>query len=160
MPSNTKTATDAISTFSTKQRVRWCDVDASGFLGVDSLVRKMEETEYAFLRSRSLSVVLRDGRGLVGFPRLSVDVEILSPVVFDEILTVELALTVLDGKSITYEFVVRSNDDTRNVAKGKFRVACCRFPDDAAMFAILTPEYVIEALTKPGGYPMQHDPNR
>lgn len=152
MSSNTKNASVAISTFSATHRVRRCDVDASGFLGVDALVRKMEETEYAFLRSRGLSVVLRDGRGLMGFPRLSVDVAMAQRMQFDDSLKVELALTLLDGKSIVYEFVVYRADD-QQVATGRFHVASCRFPKDASMFAILTPEYVIEALTKPGGYP-------
>ena len=159
MPSNTKSANDAISRFTVEHRVRWCDVDASGFLGVDALVRKMEETEYAFLRSRGLSVVLTDGRGLVGFPRLAVEVKIVQPATFDDLLTVELALTVLDGKSITYEFVV-SGHEQKEMASGKFQVACCRFPKDASMFAILTPDYVIQALTKPGGYPSQIDSDR
>lgn len=158
MPSNTKSTSDAISTFRLSHRVRWCDVDGSGFMSVDSMVRRMEETEYAFLRSRDLSVVLRDGRGLMGFPRLAVSVEITEPLAFDDVFTVELSLMVLDGKSITYEFVV-SGEAHKEIARGKFHVASCRFPDDAPMFAILTPDYVIAALTKPVGYPNE-DSNR
>jgi YbgC/YbaW family acyl-CoA thioester hydrolase len=149
MPSGLPNRSTAINCFESTRIVRWIDTDASGMVHPSALIRMMEETEYAFLRSRGLSVVLKDGRGLMGFPRLSAEIELVEPVGFDAELKVEIFLTELDGKTITYEFLI-SDCESSNVAKGKFVVAVCRFPEDDPPYAILTPEYVIELLTKPG----------
>lgn len=139
----------AINRFETSKTVRWVDTDTSGMVHTSALIRMMEETEYAFLRSRGLSVVLTDGRGLMGFPRLSAEVNIANPVGFDSEVRVEIFLMVVDGKSVCYEFLVHDEED-KTIATGKFVVAVCRFPTGEPPYAILTPEYIIEALTKPG----------
>ena len=139
----------AINRFETSKTVRWVDTDASGMVHTSALIRMMEETEYAFLRSRGLSVVLTDSRGMMGFPRLSAEIEIENPVGFDSEVRVQIFLMVVDGKSVWYEFLIRDEQDA-TVATGKFVVAVCRFPSGEPPYAILTPEYVIEALTKPG----------
>ena len=107
----------------------------------------MEETEYAFLRSRGLCVVLYDERGTMGFPRLTAKIEILSPLVFEQSVTVQLRLVRVDGKQIEYEFsIVDENQDV--AVTGMFKLACCRFPDDKPPYAILIPQHVTEALIK------------
>ena len=121
----------------------------------------MEETEYAFLRSRGLCVVLYDERGTLGFPRLSASLKIHQPLAFEARVTVRLRLTEIDGKQITYEFEIVDEetgivdpteivDETSQplAVEGRFQVACCRFPDDKPPFAILTPDHVIQALTQ------------
>lgn len=140
---------NALNRFQYSQVVRWVDTDASGMVHLAALIRMMEETEYAFLRSRGLSVVLTDGRGLMGFPRLSAEIEIVNAVGFDTEVNVELFLVLVDGKTIHYDFVITASDQQR-VATGKVAVAVCRFPAGEPPYAILTPEYVIEAITKPG----------
>ena len=149
MSSGSPDHASAINRFETTKTVRWVDTDASGMVHTSALIRMMEETEYAFLRSRGLSVVLTDGRGLMGFPRLSAAVSIENSVGFDAEVRVEIFLMVVDGKSVTYEFLIRDKENM-TVATGKFVVAVCRFPRGEPPYAILTPEYVIEALTKPG----------
>lgn len=106
----------------------------------------MEETEYQFLRSRDLSVVLKDEKGLIGFPRLHSELEIVRHVVFDDELSVSLQLSEFDGKQLSYEFLIRRTDDAQEVANGKFTMACCRFPDDKMPFAILIPGWIEEKL--------------
>lgn len=107
----------------------------------------MEETEYAFLRSRGLCVVLNDNRGIIGFPRLSAEVNVENPVCFNQQVWVTLELTRLDGKQILYEFEI-VDDDATLVATGRFRVASCRFPENDPPYAILMPEFVEHALMK------------
>jgi acyl-CoA thioesterase FadM len=124
------------------------DTDASGFAHFSSYFRMMEETEYAFLRSRGLSVVLHDVRGTIGFPRLLTEFEIQQPLRFEDRASIELRLVEIDGKQITYEFSIESAESQR-VADGRFVVACCRFPNDRPPYAILIPEYVEVALMKP-----------
>jgi len=138
-----------VNRFQYSRVVRWVDTDASGMVHLAALIRMMEETEYAFLRSRGLSVVLTDGRGMMGFPRLSAQIEVVNAVGFDTEVNVELFLILLDGKTIHYDFVITASDQSV-VATGKVVVAVCRFPAGEPPYAILTPEYVLEALTKPG----------
>ena len=121
------------------------DVDYSGALSVPGIVRAMEETEYAFLRSRGLSVVLTDDKGLMGFPRLDVRVDLFEPAFFDDRLSIKLRLIEMDGKRLRYRFSI-DHDDDQCVAMGTIGVAVCRFPADAIPFAVLTPQYVIDAL--------------
>jgi acyl-CoA thioesterase FadM len=149
MPSTSLNHSNAINRFQTSKTVRWVDTDASGMVHTAALIRMMEETEYAFLRSRGLSVVLTDGRGMMGFPRLSAEIEIENLVGFDSELKVQIFLTLVDGKSVRYDFLI-SDEEGSTVATGIFRVAVCRFPASEPPYAILTPDYVIEALTKPG----------
>ncbi len=106
----------------------------------------MEETEYAFLRSRGLSVVLYDERGTLGFPRLSAEIDVQLPLSFDDSIEIRIELLEMDGKQITYAFTL-TNEFGATAVEGKFRVACCRFPDRKPPFAILIPEFVSQALT-------------
>lgn len=121
------------------------DTDASGFAHFSSYVKMMEETEYAFLRSRGLSVVLHDQRGTIGFPRISVELFIENPLRLGDLTTIQLSLSNLDGKQITYEFIIHS-EQCQIVARGQFVVACCRFQDKQPPYAILIPQYVENSL--------------
>ena len=143
MPTTNETATRP--RFEMSRKIRWRDTDQSGFAHFDAYIRLMEETEYAFLRSRGLCVVLHDDRGTIGFPRLNANVRIERPVRFDELVWVTLEMSHIDGKQIVYQFEI-VDDDAQLVAVGHFKVACCRFPNDEPPFAILTPEFVIDAL--------------
>ena len=107
----------------------------------------MEETEYGFLRSIGLSVVLQDERGTLGFPRLSCRFEIFNTLYLDDLLKIELRVAENNGKQIRYEFKITNPPRSQAlVATGSFLVACCRFPADAPPFAILVPHHVTEAI--------------
>ncbi len=138
-----------IATFSNCRRVAMADTDASGTVHLGAYIRMMEETEYAFLRSRGLSVVLTDDKGILGFPRLSANIEVAHPAHFDDEVMVQLNLLTVDGKQVVYEFTIAGlSADVANqhIASGLFRVVCCRFPNDDPPYAILTPLNVIDAL--------------
>ena len=135
-----------INSFQTQRTVRMIDTDGWGTVHTGALIRMMEETEYAFLRSRNLSVVLSDEKGILGFPRLSAGIELFQSARFDEDLLVELNLLEIDGKQIVYQFEITLLTGQK-VANGRFRVACCRFPNGKPPYAILTPANVVEALT-------------
>ena len=135
----------AIASFKCSHEVRLVDTDGTGFAHFATYVRMMEETEYAFLRSRGLSVVLYDERGTMGFPRLSVQLEIHHPVSVGELVEVTLQLVEIDGKQLRYEFDL-VNATGLMAVEGRFQVACCRFPDGKPPFAILIPDIVSRAL--------------
>lgn len=134
--------------FAFSRTVRWRDTDASGFANLSAYITWMEETEYAFLRSRDLSVVLSDQKGLIGFPRLNSELKIHHPVQFDQQLMVQLELIELDGKQLAYQFHIHEANDRTLVAEGVFTMACCRFPGDDLPFAILIPSWIEEKLTR------------
>ena len=108
----------------------------------------LEETEYAFLRSRGLSVVLNDEKGRIGFPRVRTELEIREPLVLDDELVVSLRLGELDGKVIQYRFEAIRVADGALVVVAQFTMACCRFPDAELPYAILVPEWIEEKLIK------------
>jgi YbgC/YbaW family acyl-CoA thioester hydrolase len=139
------TSTSAIATFKDSRIVRLADIDGSGFAHFATYVRFMEETEYAFLRSRGLRVVLYDERGTMGFPRLNVQLDIHHPFGLDETVEVALRLVDIDGKQISYEFEL-TNETGAIAVEGRFQVAFCRFPDGKPPYAILIPEFVSAAL--------------
>jgi YbgC/YbaW family acyl-CoA thioester hydrolase len=137
-----------IATFQFERSVRFADTDATGFAHFSTYVRMMEETEYAFLRSRDLCVVLYDERGTMGFPRLSAEINVINPLVFEQTVTVQLKLVSIDGKQIRYEFDL-FDEFQESYVTGVFDVACCRFPDNQPPFAVLIPDQVEEALREP-----------
>ena len=91
----------AIAKFTNRRRVSMADTDSSGTVHLGAYIRMMEETEYAFLRSRGLSVVLTDAKGIMGFPRLEASIDIAHPARFDEELQIELNLIKVDGKQVS-----------------------------------------------------------
>ena len=130
--------------FSRRHRVRWQEADASGFVHVSSYIRMMEETEYAFLRSHGVSVVMRDRHGMMGLPRVAAEIQVHQPAVPGDHLEIQLQITANDGVRIDYRFQVFRHSD--RVATGTFSVVCCRFPADKPPRAILIPEFLMDIL--------------
>ncbi len=123
-------------------RVRWGDADASGYVHFANYIRMMEETEYAWLRTRGLSVVMHDQRGVLGFPRVNTEIAIENPAQFGDELDIWLRLAESDGVKIEYQFEILREAEL--VASGQFTVACCRFPRGAPPRAILIPDFFRE----------------
>ena len=127
-----------------QRTVRFAETDVLGFAYFDTYIRMIEETEYSFLRSRGLRVVLDDGKGIIGFPRISATIKVENPLRFEELADITLQVRAADGKQIVYDFVI-THQQTR-VAGGAFKVACCRFPDGENPYAILIPDFVLSKL--------------
>jgi YbgC/YbaW family acyl-CoA thioester hydrolase len=130
--------------FECLRKIRYSDLDASGSVYFANFVRYMEEAEYAWLRSRGLSVVLQDERGSMGFPRLSAEFEVVENVNELSELSIGMDVEPSDGKRLIYRFNVRCA--AQLVATGKFVVACCRFPADDMPYAIPIPEWVLDKM--------------
>ncbi len=129
-----------------RHRIRFAETDATGFAYFGSYIRLVEETEYSFLRSRGLGVVVTDERGTVGFPRLDCTLRVIRPAQFGDEVEVRLKVSDIDGKQIGYEFEMYDRAQDR-IAHGHYRVACCRFPAAGLPFAILMPTHIHERLT-------------
>jgi len=133
-----------------ERRVRFIDTDAWGTMHFSKYVQLMEETEYAFLRSRGLSVVMDDARGKIGFPRTHTNFSIERPAVYDERLETWLKLVDVDGVTISYQFAITA-PGMEQVARGSFVVACCRFVPGELPRAILIPDPILWRLQAPDG---------
>ena len=130
--------------FCSQRQVRQRETDASGFVHFANYVRYMEETEYAFLRSIGLSVVLQDARGTIGFPRLDCQLKVFEPLRAGQSFEVSLSVLANDGKSIDYGFKLGNHGQI--VATGSYRAACCRFPASGRPYAIPIPDRVLAVI--------------
>jgi len=126
------------------RRVEFADTDLAGFVHFSHYLRYMEETEYAFLRSLGLDVILDDERGKLGFPRYESLCRYLSPARYGQVVDVTLTVESNDGKRIAYAFDLKVGE--RKVAEGRLVVVCCRFPADREPFAIPIPDRVLERI--------------
>ena len=128
--------------FRRQHRVRWRETDASGFVHFTNYIRMMEQTEYAFLRSLGLSIVMHDEKGVFGFPRRSTEIEVHQPAQLDDELDIWLRVTECDGVKIGYQFEISNRSVV--VATGVFSLACCRFPAGEPPRAILIPDVFLK----------------
>ena len=125
--------------YRTTRRVEWADTDSAGIIHFANYFRYMEEVEHEFLRSLGLSVLMEhDGQQLT-WPRVSASCDFVRPVRFENVLDVQLSVTRIGQKSLTFGFVF-SNDGSE-VARGQLVTACCR-KEAHRLAAIPIPDWV------------------
>ena len=122
--------------FSWERRVEFCETDAAGIAHFSSLIIYMEQAEHALLRSLGLSVAhsatatpygaTPDDSTLrnVSWPRVRVECDFLSPAKFEDIVSINVFLSVLGKKSVTYQH--RLYIGTRAIATGSMTSVCCK----------------------------------
>lgn len=130
--------------FHTTRRIEFRDTDAAGIVHFSVFFLLMEQVEHEFLRSRGLSVHLSDEHGVISWPRVSSRCDFRSAVKFEDVLDIELQITRLGEKSVTYG--VRFTHQGRLVAEGEITSVCCRMRDHAAPESIAIPEWIREKL--------------
>jgi acyl-CoA thioester hydrolase len=104
----------------------------------------MESAEQEFLRNRGLGVVLADASGELGFPRVSVRCDYRSPLRFDEVYQIEVRLSRIGSKSLTFEFRFRRGEE--DIATGEITSVCCRMTTTAPPKSIEIPEWILQRL--------------
>ena len=132
--------------FRLQRRVDFCDTDLVGIVHFANFFRYMETAEVAFLKSRGLNVNLEWNGEKIGFPRVSVTCDYVSPAKFDELLDIDVRLERLGGKSVTYAFEF-SRDGTP-LAHGKMTSVCCRVGKDHKLEAIDIPPDIRERIQR------------
>jgi len=126
--------------FHTTRRVEFADTDMAGIVHFAKFFHFMEAAEHEFLRSRGLSVVM-DWEGFsLSFPRVSASCDFQHPARFEDILDIEVHLTRIGTKSLTFAFTFRVAD--RSIATGQISCVCCRIDPIA---------HTIESLAIPAG---------
>ncbi|MBX7168499.1 MAG: acyl-CoA thioesterase [Pirellulales bacterium] len=121
--------------YSTQRRVEWHDTDAAGIAHFTAFFRYMEEAEHELLRSRGLSVLMRDDLGQqLSWPRVAVHCDYTGSVKFEDLLDIEVQIARLGTKSVTYDF--RFRHGAREVARGTITAVCCRITETGGIEAI------------------------
>ena len=130
--------------FSTKRRVQFRDTDAGGIMHFASYFGWMEEAEHEALRSVGLSA-MDDNHG-IGWPRVSAQCDYRGPIYFEDVVTIEVAIERIGGKSVTYKITMHQDD--REVAIGKMTAVCCDLAEDGKIKSVEIPAAVREQLEK------------
>lgn len=111
--------------FQMSRRVEFGDTDMAGIMHFSNFFRFMEAAETAFLRDRGLTVSWREAGSKLGFPRVSAACDYQKPAVFEDVLTVTVAVEKLGRKSVSYRFDF-ANQRGEPVAVGRVTAVLCR----------------------------------
>ncbi|NUO80839.1 acyl-CoA thioesterase [candidate division KSB1 bacterium] len=130
--------------FHTQRRIEFCDTDMAGVVHFSRFFIFMETAEHEFLRSLGTSVAAQlDGMQL-GWPRLAVSCEYLSPAKFEDVLDIHLRVTRKGTKSLTYKFEISTGG--RPVACGQVSAACCICHPAKGFQAIPIPSFIMDQI--------------
>ena len=127
-------------------RVQFSETDMAGVVHFSNYFKWMEEVEHSFFRSIGLSVIQPQGDAHLSWPRVAASCDYLGPVRFEDEVELQLQLTRVGEKSISYE--VRFLKAGNPVARGKI-TAVCVLVSDGGFTAIPIPEE-IRAKMMPG----------
>ena len=130
--------------FRTTRRVEFRDTDMAGIMHFSAFFTALESVEHEFLRSVGLSVVMNDQEGQLGWPRVSASCDFKGAVQFEDLLDVELVISRLGEKSVTYQFTV--DHAGRRIAEGKIVAVCCRLRRGEPLEAVKIPDATAELL--------------
>ncbi|TWT85689.1 1,4-dihydroxy-2-naphthoyl-CoA hydrolase [Posidoniimonas polymericola] len=131
--------------FRTQRFVEFSDTDMAGIAHFSAFFRYMESAEHALLRSLGLSVFQSHGDDLaISFPRVNAECDYASPVRCEDVLDIEVAITRLGGKSITYRFEMTCGGV--EVATGAMTSVCCRIEPGKPPVAVPLPDEIAEKL--------------
>jgi 4-hydroxybenzoyl-CoA thioesterase/acyl-CoA thioester hydrolase len=133
-----------MASFSAQRRVEFRDTDAAGIVHFSVFFTYMEAVEHELLRSLGLTVLERDAEGAVTWPRVAARCDYHSAVRFEDVLNIEVHVSRLGRKSITYAFTFAC--DQRQIATGEITAVCCRLGAGGALQSILIPPALAEKL--------------
>ena len=130
--------------YRTSRRVEFRDTDAAGIVHFSVFFTWMEAAEHELLRSLGLSVVLQDATGTTTWPRVAARCDYQGPVRFEETVDIEVRVTRIGGKSVTYDF--QFTGPRGAVATGEMTMVCCRIESGGTFRSIAIPEPIRQAL--------------
>ena len=129
---------ELVSEFRTTRRVEFADADMGGIVHFARYLVFMETAEHEFLRSLgSDAFATRDGR-TIGWPRVEVSCQYLSPAHYGDVLDIHLRIARKGRTSLTYAITIST--DSRLVARGRMSSVCCIMNDGEGLESISMPE--------------------
>jgi YbgC/YbaW family acyl-CoA thioester hydrolase len=125
------------ASFVVTRTVEFSDTDMAGIIHFARFFTYMESAEHAFLRSLGLSVSMEWEGQRIGFPRVNASCDFLSPVRFEDEVSIGVRVRKLGRSSVSYVFDMTL--DGKPVARGQITAVCCRFPGPGKFEAIDIP---------------------
>jgi YbgC/YbaW family acyl-CoA thioester hydrolase len=130
--------------FRTQRRVEFSDTDQAGIVHFARFFVFMESAEHEFLNSLGTSVSTEWDGNKIGWPRVSVSCEYLSPAKFEDVLEIHLTVLRRGSKSMTYNYLITTQDAV--VAKGQMTAACCICNPGEPIRAITIPYFLADQI--------------
>lgn len=135
-----------VHNFLYKRTAQFAETDMAGIVHFANYFRFMEEAEHAFWRSIGYSVVMEHAGLRIGFPRVKVECEYKSPLLFEESFCIRVIPGRIGEKSIRFSFEFVRSDETTLVATGTMTVVCVEFAASGEMKSMLIPSDIRAAL--------------
>lgn len=105
--------------FCYERRVAFSDTDMAGVAHFTAMLRWVEEAEAAWHRARGTSLCRSPSRDvLVGWPKVSVNIDYLHPARFDELVRVELTDPTFGKSSAKWVFSIVAMGSECVIARG------------------------------------------
>ncbi len=111
--------------FEVTRRVEFRETDAGGVAHFSSYFGYMEEAEHALWRHLGTSVVEQTDDAIRSWPRVAAKCRYRRPVRFEDLLTIQVAVTRIGTSSVTFTF--RFLHDGALVAEGEMTTVYCDF---------------------------------
>jgi len=130
--------------FRTTRRVEFADTDMAGMVHFANFFRYMEAAEVEFWRSRGLSVMMRQQKERMSFPRVSASCDYKKIALFEDLLDIDVTIKRLGNKSVTFGFEISRAGES--LATGQITAVCCRVAPNRPLEAIEIPPAIRERL--------------
>ena len=130
--------------FCTTRRVEFRDTDAAGIVHFSVFFNYMEEVEHEFLRTVGLSVVMQKDETSIAWPRVAARCDYQNAVRFEDQVEIEMSVSRLGQKSVTYEFTFSHNG--RPVAAGQMTAVCCQMQPGGELKSMTIPDWMAAKL--------------
>lgn len=135
---------EPVTEFRTTRRVEFADADMGGIVHFARYLVFMETAEHEFLRSLGTSGFATSEGRTVGWPRVEVSCQYLSPAHYGDVLEIHLRIARKGTSSLTYAITISTDD--RLVARGRMSSVCCIMRDGEGLESIPMPEALARRL--------------
>ncbi len=133
--------------FKTTRRVEFRETDAAGIAHFSAFLCYMEQAEHDLLRTVDWSVMMpHTETGYLSWPRVHVEADFQGSVQFEDILDIEVSISRLGARSVTYQFNFVCKG--RQIASGKTIAVCCHVGTDRSLDSIDIPSELRERLSR------------
>jgi len=130
--------------FRTHRKVEFSDTDMAGIVHFSRLIVFMENAEHAFIEALGASVSMEHEGREIGWPRVSVSVEFVSPARFKETVEIHVVVLHIGTSAMTYGFEFFVGE--RLVGRGQMTSVCCEMDPKSGPRAISIPEFIREQI--------------
>jgi len=130
--------------FRTSRLVEFHDTDMAGIMHFASFFQYMESAEHELIRSVGFSVHSQIDGQTLSFPRVAASCQYLAPARSEDVLDIDITLSRIGTKSLTYEFEFSHED--RPIATGQITSVCCQVKPGQPLVSVPLPVEIKEKL--------------